>query len=383
MLVNQAGAITVGFDGNPADDQSLSAPSAGTYQFTAPSLADGAYTTTASFSAGLSGNAQSSMNYTIDTVPPQAGALSPAGTVNTSVSQASITFSEPMDLQSFSPSAVTLTGPAGAINVNQPQLVSGNTYSIGFAPQTAQGSYTLTIATSVTDFAGNPLSQAYSNSFTIALPDLAVTSASAPSAAADGASIPVTWQVANVSATNPTGAAWTDAVYVGSNSVLDNTAVRLISVAGPASPLAPNASYSRSTSVTLPSNLAAGNYYLLFVANDNGGQGESDAGHETNDVVAEPIVLSAPDLQVTGVSGPAAGFTGQSVLVSWTDSNTGTGHGHGAVGGQRLHGQQRPGRQSDAAWQLHLRRLAGGRRLRRSAPSRSSCRRRPERSGSW
>ncbi len=31
-----------------------------------------------------------------------------------------------------------------------------------------------------------------------------------------------------------------------------------------------------------------------------------------------------PDLQATGVSGPGNGYTGQTVLVSWTDSNTGT-----------------------------------------------------------
>jgi len=324
VQVNQAGAISVDFDGNSSHDQSLSVSTAGTYQFTAPSLADGAYTTTASFDASLSGTAQNTTNYTIDTVRPQAAAMTPSGTVNTTVSQVAITFSEPVDLKTFSPSAITLTGPGGTIGVNQPQLVSGSTYNIGFATQTAQGSYTLTIATSVTDFAGNALSQTFSNSFTIALPDLAVTSTSAPSSAAEGASIPISWQVGDVSPTNGTGATWTDAVYVSANSVLDSSAVPLTSIAGPTSPLAPGSSYSRNTSVTIPGNLATGNYYLLLVADDNGGQLESDAGNDTNDVAADAITLSAPDLQVTGVSGPTTGITGQSVLVSWSDENTGT-----------------------------------------------------------
>ena len=43
--------------------------------------------------------------------------------------------------------------------MNQPQLVSGTTYDIGFATQTAQGAYTLTIAPSVTDVAGNEMDQ--------------------------------------------------------------------------------------------------------------------------------------------------------------------------------------------------------------------------------
>ncbi len=321
VQVNQAGTITIDFDGNSSHDQTLSVSASGTYQFTAPTLADDAYTATADFSAGLSGTAHNSTGYTVDTVPPTVSTFLPTGTLNYSPSQAFVTFSELVDLHSFTPAAIMLTGPDGNISVNQPELVSGSTYSITFPAQTTQGAYTLVIAASVTDFAGSPLGHSASTSFTIALPDLVVTSTSAPSVAAEGTSIPVSWEVVNESPTNPTAATWHDAVYISTRSVLDGSAVQLISIPGPSSPLAPEGQYSRSTSVTIAGNLATGSYYLLFVTDADGGQAVSDSG---NNVQAEPITLTAPDLQVSGVTGPATGVAGQSVLISWTDENTGS-----------------------------------------------------------
>ena len=84
------------------------------------------------------------------------------------------------------------------------------------------GQYTLTIASSVADFAGNHLA-AFNGSFTIALPDLAVTATTAPSSAGVGASIPVSWTVSNLSQTFPATSGWQDAVYFSSHSVLDGS----------------------------------------------------------------------------------------------------------------------------------------------------------------
>ncbi len=113
-------------------------------------------------------------------------------------------------------------------------------------------------------------------------------------------------------------------MYISAKSTLDDSAIRLTSVAAPSqSPLAPLAGYTDNASIVIPGNLATGSYFLLFVANDDGAQGESDSSNPTNDVASSPITLSAADLQVNGVSGPANGFTGQSVLVSWTDVNSG------------------------------------------------------------
>src|SRR5205823_5605602 len=80
-------------------------------------------------------------------------------TAPTFVVQATITFSEPVDLNTFTPAAVTFSGAAGSIPVNQPQLVSGATYRISFAAQAVEGAYSLTIDPSARDIAGNPLNQ--------------------------------------------------------------------------------------------------------------------------------------------------------------------------------------------------------------------------------
>ncbi len=82
----------------------------------------------------------------------------------------------------------------------------------------------------------------------------------------------------------------------------------------------------RNESVTIPSNLAIGDDFLLFVANDNGGQLESDAGNDTNDVVAVPVSVVAPDLQVTGLNvQPSNPVSGSTIVVGWNDTNTGDG----------------------------------------------------------
>jgi hypothetical protein len=336
VQVNEAGTIKIDFDGNSAHDQTLVVSAAGTYSFTSPTLTDATYTATATFDAGLAGTAKGTTTYTINTHGAHVTLMIPTGTVNNRLAQATITFNELVDLSTFIPAAITLTGPAGTIPVNQPQFVSGTTYSISFAAQAVEGGYSLTIAPSVRDIAGNKMDQnqngvngesgdSFTGSFTIALPDLAVMAPSAPPRAVDGTSILVGWTVKNVSAANPAPGPWTDAVYLSTKSVLDGTAVRLTSLAAPTPPpLAPAGSYTRSNvSVTIPNDFTTGNDYLLFVADDNGGQAETDAGNDTNDLLAVPIVLAAPDLQVASVSGPSHGFVGQTVLLSWTDQNKG------------------------------------------------------------
>ena len=101
-----------------------------------------------------------------------------------------VTFSEPINTSTFTASVVTLTGPGGTITVGNPSQVSGNTYRIPFAPQSAIGTYTLAVATQVADLAGNTLSSSFSDTFTIQLPDLVADSISA-SDSTFGATIPV------------------------------------------------------------------------------------------------------------------------------------------------------------------------------------------------
>ena len=87
------------------------------------------------------------------------------------------------------------------------------------------------------------------------------------------------------------------------------------------SPLAAGAEYTQTQTVTIP-DVGGGTFYLLFVADSYGYQGETD---ETNNVkAAASISLSAPDLTVTAATAPATAVLGQAVDVSWTVKNVGS-----------------------------------------------------------
>jgi subtilase family serine protease len=155
---------------------------------------------------------------------------------------------------------------------------------------------------------------------TILAPDLVVSAATAPDSAIDGDTIPVSWTVTDQGSV-PAPAQWYDYVYLSSDQVLDPQTDRfLYSQASGATPLPSSQSYTTSANVFL-SSVAPGNYYLLFVADARNSQSETD---ETNNVLARPITLSAPDLVVTGSNAPSSATVGQSLQLTWTIANQGS-----------------------------------------------------------
>ncbi|MGA2035934.1 MAG: CARDB domain-containing protein, partial [Thermoguttaceae bacterium] len=159
--------------------------------------------------------------------------------------------------------------------------------------------------------------------------DLTVSSASAPASADFGQTVTVNWTVLNTGASAATQS-WTDGIYFSAKSSFDSTATLLEDVpVGKYSPLAANASYSRSASVTLPTvtpQSTNGTYYLYVVSND---QNQQAVINESNNVsAAQPIGLTVPplpDLQVANLAlSPNTGLqSGSPVLVQWNDINTG------------------------------------------------------------
>jgi hypothetical protein len=153
-------------------------------------------------------------------------------------------------------------------------------------------------------------------------PDLQVT-ATSPSAADLGESIPISWTVSNVGE-SPAEGAWSDAVYLSDTDAFTaQTAVLLGRFPeGARSPLAVNASYTENQTVTLPTNAVVGDRWLLFVTDAASQVAESG---ETNNVAAKPIRVTAPDLAVTSVTpAPADVSLGQPLTVTWTVQNQGT-----------------------------------------------------------
>jgi hypothetical protein len=166
---------------------------------------------------------------------------------------------------------------------------------------------------------------------TVTLPDvdLQVTGAAAPPSGLLGGAVSVSWTVKNFGAEEAV-ADWYDSIYVSSDATFDpgDVLAGYVWIEGQ-TPLAGGASYTiDNMSVSIPNGAPTGAVYLLFVA-DRGYyadiqnyQGETD---ETNNVVARPITLTPPDvdLVITSTTAPATVLVGQYLTVSWTGTNQG------------------------------------------------------------
>ncbi|HDR13947.1 MAG TPA: hypothetical protein ENN79_00390, partial [Desulfobacteraceae bacterium] len=152
-------------------------------------------------------------------------------------------------------------------------------------------------------------------------PDLEIPAVSAPSTAAVGQLIDIAWTVTNTGASTAY-ADWYDRVYLNDSDTLDGSETLLVNERISAqTPLAPDSSYSGSRQVRLPSE-GTGTRYLIFVANADGAQGETDF---SNNTVVRALEISDPDLTITSTTFPAAANWGERVTVSWTVTNEGSG----------------------------------------------------------
>ncbi len=155
-------------------------------------------------------------------------------------------------------------------------------------------------------------------------PDLAVTSASAPSQAQAGASVVVDYAVTNMGTAAAAGS-WTDGVYLSVDATLEASDRLLRSSPANAAPLAVGGVYTRSRSVTLPDDVQNATTFHLIVKADID-EAVADVGRVNNARVASVIRVDpnpAPNLQVAIVEAPSAVAFGQTVTLRWTVSNRG------------------------------------------------------------
>jgi hypothetical protein len=155
----------------------VTVPSAGLHTFNVWMREDGYYidkfvlTSNAAFVPSGTGPAVSARAYTgtSDTTPPSVNAVSPvAGAIGVAVSVAPvIAFSEPVTHTS----GITLAPAAGGSAVPVTITVSGSTVTLTpTAPLAASTTYRITVPTTVTDTAGNPLASTFTSTFTTAAP---------------------------------------------------------------------------------------------------------------------------------------------------------------------------------------------------------------------
>ncbi|MCY2955084.1 MAG: hypothetical protein NTU53_24415 [Planctomycetota bacterium] len=207
-------------------------------------------------------------------------------------------------------------------------LAGGASYSqtswVGIPYGTVGGSWHLLV---VTDYSAgqvetNEDNNVYDVPIQVVQPDLVVQSISAPAVGTPGQAIWVSWVARNDGTATAGGVIW-DYVYLSTDTTLSGDDTYLNNDVLSRSAAAGGGTYSAGATVTLPTNLPSGPYYLLVQLDHGNGVGESN---ESNNVGSLAIQLGVPpDLTVTAAAGPAQADWGQSVNFTWTVSNVGEG----------------------------------------------------------
>ena len=106
-----------------------------------------------------------------------------------------------------------------------------------------------------------------SNGVTAPIADLEVTSVTAPTTALAGDSVTVSWTVQNNGPGTTNSNYWNDDIWLSNNTTLGIRAAPTfyLGTVQHTNPLAAGDSYSASDAVTVPPDLAAGNYYFIVV----------------------------------------------------------------------------------------------------------------------
>lgn len=191
-------------------------------------------------------------------------------------------------------------------------------------PNVPAGNYHVIVWTDATDAQAEVVEDnAASVPITVTSPDLVATSLRAPGTsvvAAAGQALPVSWSVSNLG-TGPALIAWQDALYISSTPTCCDGAIPLGTWPSPTTNLVPHGSYTQSRTISVPA-LPAGSYYLVVRANATGALHEE---REDNSTLAIPLAITTADLVPTTLAAPASAVAGQTISVSWTVRNQGTG----------------------------------------------------------
>ncbi len=148
-------------------------------------------------------------------------------------------------------------------------------------------------------------------------PDLAITALTAPAMAGAGTSIVVNETTKNQGGGGATGSS--TRFYLSANYALDAGDVAL--EARSVGALAPGVSHSAATSLTIPTDVASGTFYLIAVSDDGNAVAESTENNNTRFVT----VRVGADMFVSTIAGPTRAGAGSTIAVTDTTKNTGGG----------------------------------------------------------
>jgi hypothetical protein len=118
--------------------------------------------------AGASLGQTGSVFYATDPEAPRVVSSAPVGTFTAAVSSADVVFNTPVNPYSVASPNVSLTAPGGlAVSGLTVSPLSPYRFQISFPAQAAQGDYMLAVGPQVQDLTGQPMSHAYTSTFSI------------------------------------------------------------------------------------------------------------------------------------------------------------------------------------------------------------------------
>ncbi len=152
------------------------------------------------------------------------------------------------------------------------------------------------------------------------IPDLAVVKLAAPPVALAGQAVPFIFTITN----QGSGTAllpWANAVFLGTDT--NGGGARTLGSFPQGTALVSGASVTVTQSVILPSDLA-GAWFPGITADSAGSVFETNKANNTL-IAMTPVIITAPDLEVSALSTSSSGIFGQTLSVTWVVRNRGTG----------------------------------------------------------
>jgi uncharacterized repeat protein (TIGR01451 family) len=220
-------------------------------------------------------------------------------------------------------------------SVDPPGVAAGGEYGVEFVfrvPSVPAGIYYLIMTT-------DSISRFYESdetnnilmvpvTITSAGPDLIVTSLESPLTVGPNEELEVTCNVKNQGG-GAAQASWNDTVVFSSDDKWDDTDTPLATFDNQQS-LGPGDEISHPITITIPQVLF-GSYYLLMKADS---ENTIDESNEENNILAQPVTVSLPDLVVTSFDSPdSVNLVNpqRSIDVAWTVKNVGGGSASGIL----------------------------------------------------
>jgi subtilase family serine protease len=157
-----------------------------------------------------------------------------------------------------------------------------------------------------------------------ALPDLVVSSISAPAAGVSGQPVQFSWTVSNQGTADATGS-WYDRVWLSPDNALGSDLyVGDFVFSGT---IAAGQSITRTQFYSLPIALEDNRWFIVVTDSGNSVYEHGSEGNNTlvADVPTSVELSPLPNLQVTSVQSPPVAFSGQPSLIEWLVTNAGTG----------------------------------------------------------